>query len=97
MNSGGFASIYSVWCGSAGNCSAGGEYWDGSGHLQALVADQRNGRSGRAIKVPGSVALNVGGRAAVGSVWCSKAGNCDAGGYNVDGSGHLQGFIVSRT
>jgi len=65
--------------------------------LQALVADQRNGRSGRAIKVPGSVALNVGGRAAVGSVWCSKAGNCDAGGYNVDGSGHLQGFIVSRT
>jgi hypothetical protein len=97
LNAGGFAFVNSVWCGSAGNCSAGGKYRDGSDHLQALVADQRNGRWGTAIKVPGSVALNLGGNAEVNAVWCSKAGNCAASGDYADGSRHLQGFVVSRT
>ena len=96
LNAGGGAFVNSVSCASAGNCSAGGQYTDGSGHIQALVADQRNGRWGKAIKVPGSVALNAGGNAAVFSVSCGKAGNCAAGGDYRDGSGHFQGFVVSR-
>jgi hypothetical protein len=96
LNAGGDAFVFSVSCGSAGNCSAGGQYTDGSGHFQALVADQRNGRWGTAIKVPGSVALNSGGNAVVNSVSCASASNCAAGGDYLDGSRHPQGFVVSR-
>jgi hypothetical protein len=37
LNQGGYAEIYSVSCASAGHCSAGGIYVDGSGHQQAFV------------------------------------------------------------
>jgi hypothetical protein len=38
LNKGGNAQVYSVSCVSAGNCSAGGYYKDGSWHYQALRA-----------------------------------------------------------
>ena len=37
LNKGGDANIGSVSCGSAGNCTAGGAYIDGHGHVQAFV------------------------------------------------------------
>jgi len=37
LNQGGSAGIAAVSCASAGNCSAGGSYADGSGHGQAFV------------------------------------------------------------
>jgi hypothetical protein len=40
LNKGGTARIYSVSCGSAGNCSAGGWYTDGPGHVQAFVVSE---------------------------------------------------------
>ena len=96
LNAGGYASVYSVSCGSAGNCAAGGFYADGSGRGQAFVVSEKSGRWGKAIKVPGSGALNVGGSANVYSVSCGSAGNCAAGGYYKDGSGHGQAFVVSE-
>ncbi|HEV2240004.1 MAG TPA: hypothetical protein VGR98_03095, partial [Streptosporangiaceae bacterium] len=87
----------SLSCASAGNCAAGGFYTDGSGHRQALVARETNGTWRPAIEVPGSGALNAGGNAQVASVSCASAGNCAAGGFYTDGSGHLQGFVVSQT
>jgi hypothetical protein len=93
----GDAAVSSVSCASAGNCGVGGFYIDGSGHGQAFVAVERNGRWGRAVEVPGSGALNAGGPAGVNSVSCPSAGNCAAGGLYVDGSGHDQGFVVSQT
>src|SRR5229473_3527763 len=83
LNKGGNAELISVSCGSAGNCAAGGSYRDGSGHQQAFVVSERNGSWGRAIEVPGSGALNVGGIAQVNSVSCASAGNCAAGGFYV--------------
>jgi hypothetical protein len=96
LNDGGAAVVDSVSCASAGNCSADGEYHDGSGHQQAFVASEVNGTWGTATEVPGTAALNKNGYAAASSVSCSSAGSCSAGGYYADGSGHQQAFIVSE-
>jgi hypothetical protein len=65
LNAGGNAGIYSISCSSSGNCSAGGNYVDGSGHSQAFVVNEANGTWDDAIEVPGSSTLNVGGSALV--------------------------------
>jgi hypothetical protein len=87
----------SVSCASAGNCAAGGDYAPSiEGPYQAFVVSQKNGMWGKAIEVPGSAALNVGGSADVVSVSCGSAGNCVAGGYYQDGADHQQAFVVSE-
>ena len=96
LNAAGEAQVSSVSCGSAGNCSAGGYYTDGSGGVQAFVASQVNGTWGSAIETPGTAALNAGGNAVLGSVSCASAGNCSAGGYYTDGSGGLQALVASQ-
>ena len=60
LNAGGYAEVFSVSCGAAGDCAAGGEYQDGSGHTQGFVASERNGRWGTAIPVPGLPTLKHG-------------------------------------
>jgi hypothetical protein len=96
LNAGGSAQVGSVSCASAGNCGAGGYYTDSSGHLQAFVVSQVSGAWGSAKPVPGTAALNAGGLAGVVSVSCGSAGNCGAGGWYTDGSGHRQVFVVSQ-
>jgi len=96
LNAGGLAFVNSVSCGSAGNCAAGGDYRDGHNNMQAFVVTERNGTWGKAIEVPGSAALNASGFAGAGSVSCGSAGNCAAGGFYQDGSGHFQGFVASE-
>src|SRR5215471_2416641 len=95
LNTGASANVNSVSCGSAGNCAAGGYYFDGSWNFQAFVVSERNGTWRTAIEVPGSGALNTGGSARVESVSCASAGNCAASGVYNDGSGHQQAFVVS--
>jgi len=97
LNQGGQAEIHSLSCGSAGNCSAGGTYADSSGDLQALVVSETNSTWGTAEEVPSSAALNQGGNAVTLSVSCASAGNCSAGGFYKDSSGHLQAFVVDET
>jgi hypothetical protein len=96
LNTGGSASISSVSCASAGNCSAGGGYVDGSSHGQAFVINETGGSWSQAKEVPGTAALNQGGIATINSVSCRSAGNCSAGGYYTDSSGHQQAMVVSR-
>ncbi len=91
---GGDATVFSVSCAPAGNCAAGGTYHLGS-HHQGFVADERNGRWGTAIEVPGLAALNTDRNAGVFSVSCASAGNCAAGGdYFRDGG--EQGFVADE-
>src|SRR5215471_10357793 len=97
LNKGGNATVNSVSCASAGNCTAGGSYTDGSGHHQAFVASEANGAWHAAIEVPGTAALNKGGGARVSSVSCASAGNCAAVGGYKDGSRHHQVFVASET
>src|SRR5215472_10125146 len=61
LDQGGFATVLTVSCGSAGNCSAGGDYTLPSGIGQVFVANEVNGVWGNAQEVPGIAALNKGG------------------------------------
>jgi hypothetical protein len=94
--------IDSVSCASAGNCSAGGDYFDSSGHQQVFVVSEVSGTWQRAEAVPGIATLNQGGQgspaqALINSVSCASAGNCSAGGYYTDRSGDTRAFVVSQT
>ncbi len=60
------------------------------------MVSQVNGTWGTAIEVPGTAALNTGGNAQIDSVSCASAGNCSAGGFYTDSSGHGQAFVVSE-
>ena len=91
LNTGGDAEVNSVSCASPGSCAAGGHYSDRRGQ-QGFVVDEKNGRWGQAIEVPGLAALNKGGYAEVNSVSCGSAGSCAAGG---DYAGHDgRGFVA---
>jgi hypothetical protein len=96
LNAGGNASVTSVSCASAGNCSAGGTYKDGSNYQQAFVISQVNGTWGTAVEVPGTAALNVSGNASVTSVSCASAGKCSAGGNYWGAQNSAQVFVVSE-
>ena len=93
LNAGGSASISSVSCASAGNCSAGGYYLDGSGHEQTFVVNEANGTWQKAIEVPGTASLNTGGSASINSVSCTSAGNCSAGGSYIGSSGQEASIV----
>jgi len=97
LNTGAFAQILSVSCASAGNCSAGGSYFDSSAHHQAFVVDQTRGRWGTAKEVPGSAALNQGGFAQISSVSCASAGNCSAGGFSFTKRPRDHALVVTET
>jgi hypothetical protein len=97
LNAGGHATVESVSCASAGNCAAGGYYTDSSGHLQAFVASETAGTWSTAQQLPGTATLNADGSARVNSVSCGSAGNCAAGGYYTDSSGHQQAFVADET
>jgi hypothetical protein len=97
LNKGGSAEVLSVSCRSAGNCSAGGDYLDGSFHVQAFAVNETGGTWGTAIEVPGTAALNKGGIAEITSVSCPATGNCGAGGEYEDAADHFQAFVVSGT
>jgi hypothetical protein len=96
LNIGGAAAVTSVSCASAGNCLAGGNYEDASGHAQVFVVSEVRGRWGTARQIPGTATLNAGGGAHVFAVSCASPGNCVAGGSYLDGSHHIQAFVVSE-
>lgn len=52
---------------------------------------------GSARAVPGLTTLNVGRNSYIASMSCPAAGECSAGGYYTDGSGHRQAFVVDET
>jgi hypothetical protein len=95
LNTDGDAGVFSVSCGSAGNCAAVGHYADSRYAIQGFVATERDGRWGAATGVPGLAALSRGGGGNVVSVSCASAGNCAAGGTYEDHRG-LQGFVVTE-
>jgi hypothetical protein len=90
------ASINSVSCGSAGNCSAGGYYVDNLGHQNAFVVGEQHGTWGTARPVRGLAALNTGGWAQIQSLSCGSGGNCSATGSYTGPDGDQQVFVVSE-
>jgi hypothetical protein len=97
LNKDGVAHVFSVSCGAVGNCSVGGDYLDAHLGQQAWVVNQAHGTWGKAMEVPGTAALNMGGQAGINSLSCTAPGRCSAGGFYRDSSGKLHGFVVSQT
>jgi hypothetical protein len=94
LNTGGQAEVESVSCGAAGDCAAGGYFYDSLGRQQGFVASDQSGTWGNANSVPALAALSSG-FAEVESVSCGLAGDCAAGGFYYDRHGQ-QGFVVSE-
>ncbi len=94
LSTGGIATINSVSCWAAGQCSAGGAYLARTGQ-QAFVISQQHGTWGKAQQVPGLTTLNTGGFAAIYSISCRPPGWCSAGGVYRDHH-HAQAFAVSK-
>jgi hypothetical protein len=92
----GRAAITGISCVSPGNCGAVGSYQDSTGRTQAFVVNEVKGTWHKAIAIPGSIGLNLGGYAAAASVSCVSAGNCSAGGTYTDASKREQAFIVNE-
>jgi len=99
LNVGRYASVDTLSCAAAGDCSAGGQYTARHGQFQAWVATERDGVWGTAIEVPGSARLDVAGGADIGTMSCTKPGDCTAGGeYGVAGfsGGASQALVVTE-
>lgn len=79
--------VNALSCGSEGNCALGGQYRDAARDLEAYVVSEVGGTWRKAIEVPGSAALNVGGSsmygASVTSLSCRGPGSCSAVGEYV--------------
>jgi hypothetical protein len=90
LNTGEYGEITSVSCGSAGSCSAGGNYQDASGAPNAFVVSEVHGTWRKAEEVPGIS------YAGITSVSCASAGNCSAGG-TYGASSAYEAFVVSET
>jgi hypothetical protein len=96
LNKGFNASVNGVSCWGAGGCAAGGDYTDAHGRSQAFVALEVRGRWARAEQVPGTAALNLGGKAQVSSVSCARTTVCAAVGTYADKAGKTQWFTVTE-
>ena len=106
LNVGDDATVNSVSCTEAGNCSAGG-YYDtlkntgkagfSATELQAFVVNETGGVWGAAREVPGTAVLNAGANAQVTSVSCASPSNCAAGGSYAVKSSATRAFIVNET
>ncbi|HUC58173.1 MAG TPA: hypothetical protein VMA95_12280 [Streptosporangiaceae bacterium] len=93
--SAGFAEVLSMSCAAAGQCAAGGYYYNQQGQ-QGFVVSELDGTWGNAIEVPGLAALNADGSAEVLSVSCDPTGDCVAGGTYKDARKRHQGFVASE-
>ena len=95
-NQAGLASVITMSCASAGNCSAGGDYLDQYGYYQAFVLTEVSGTWQTSLEVPGTAALNKGKDAQVSTVSCASPGRCSAGGHYTGKNGYYQAFVVNQ-
>ena len=89
--------ITSVSCASAGECSAVGNYTDGSDHQQGLLLSESGGTwsAGVEATLPAGAGSEPG--VHLPSVSCASAGNCSAVGYYIDSSENRQGLLLSES
>ena len=86
----------SVSCASTGNCTAVGDYLDGSKGFEGLLLSESSGTWGTGIEatLPADAATDAGSSAY--SVSCSSVGNCSAVGDYSESSGY-EGLLLSES
>jgi hypothetical protein len=90
--------VVAVSCRSAGNCSAGAAYLDGSSAYQALVVNEVNGQwqTGQKITLPtGNNTVGIDG--GVYGLICPKSGPCTATGSYLKTLTNYEGFTVTTS
>jgi hypothetical protein len=87
--------LTSISCGSAGNCSAGGAYGNGS-HEQAFIVDEVNGRWSTPMLISGLAALSQGHFTSVTRISCVSGGDCGAIGTYSGKGGYVQTFALNE-
>jgi hypothetical protein len=91
------ATVYSVSCRSAGNCSAVGSYSDGPDSEVLLLRETAgNWETGIEGVLPAN-ATGIDQAAGLNSVSCSSVGNCSAIGTYLDSSGNGPGLLLTET
>jgi hypothetical protein len=90
VNTDGDATVSSVSCGSAGNCTAVG-YYTGAQAREPFAVEEVKNSWRNAVEVPGIAALDD-----IWSVSCASAGNCAAGGDYLDSSDQDQAFVADE-
>jgi len=96
LNIDGAAGVSSVSCSTAGSCSAGGSYKDGSARVETFVVDEVGGTWGSAVEAPGINALNADDVAGFSSMSCASSGNCSAVGSYVDSKARTQSWVMDE-
>ena len=96
VNFGQFATINSIACPKAGNCTAVGHFTDSHGGVAAIAASEVNHTWAAAIQPFGTVEEFVSAPDLL-SVSCSSPGNCSAGGVLTYKSEWTAGLILNET
>jgi len=94
LNKGGYASLSALSCSSAGNCTGGGLYTDGTGAQQGFVVSQADWKWHAAAGLPGLTGLNKGKYAQVSAMSCASARSCETGGIYTDGGYNDTAFVA---
>src|SRR5205807_8245426 len=87
--------VGSVSCAAAGDCSAVGNYVDGSGDAQGVLLTETAGSWAHGVEAKLPPNARAGTHAHLSSVSCASAGNCSAVGYYLVASGPLQGLRLN--
>jgi hypothetical protein len=94
LNAGGWAAVFSVSCGSVGDCAAAGRYLDGARLSHAFVVNQVHGQWQTETDISG---VTDGSRdAEVSGVSCGAAGSCSVAGLYRDPAFNYQAFVVTE-
>lgn len=93
----GNSGLTALSCGAPGNCGAGGYVANSADDSsQVFVANEKNGRWGKATELSGLAALNVAKSAELESMSCPSAGNCTAIGFYSIGEFNRRSFTATE-
>jgi hypothetical protein len=88
-------SLAAVSCGSVGNCTAVGRYYDGSGDTQGLLLTKTAGHWAAATEAALPPDANPAQDAELTSVDCPGAGACSTTGFYLGASGSYEGLVLT--
>jgi hypothetical protein len=92
-----YSQVNSISCVSVGNCAVGGWYSGYDGFSRDFVASETGGSWGNAEQVPGTKSPPYQlANSSVGTVSCTSSGNCVAGGFLTEKSGHETAFVTNE-
>ena len=88
------AELNALWCASAGNCVAAGDYTDNQGNQQGLTVTETNGKwgAGTATPVPANAASDP--QVALTALDCTSTSACDVVGIYNDQEGNQEAEIL---